>query len=854
MRAESAGHRRAISDNLAASPKTSSPFPVVSTDALSGVPRRRSTAPMQRCRNAIAAVRPSGFVRAGERVLARACALSRSLLPPLAVAALLATVTAGTHAQSQSGRVAVPANGTISAPAPATPVPASTTDGADGRTDRAAPAAAAPPRVAGRPRIGLVLSGGGGRGAAHLGVLKVLEELRIPIDMIAGTSMGSIVGAAYASGVPLKDLEAAIATISNRTLFSDTLPRQDQSPRRKQDDELPLFGPELGFANAALALPKGAVSGLGIEAVLRRLIANSNQATIEQLPIPFRAVATDIVTGQMVVFERGDVVAAVRASMSVPGAIAPAEIGGRMLVDGGLVRNLPVDVVRQLGADVVIAVNLGTPLLKRDQIGSILSISSQVVNILTEQNVQASLAQLGPDDVLVQPELGDYSAADFDNLIKTVPIGEAAARKVAPQLARWSMSPEAFAVLRGQRNALLEPLAATPVDEIRIQGLKRVNPEVIAAALETRAGRPVDPAALERDLLSIYGRGDFERVGYSLLEEHGRRVLAVDAVEKGWGPQYVRFGLGLSTDFSGDAYFNLLVSHRRTWVDALGAEWRNDLQIGRSMRYLSELYQPLDIAQRFFVAPRIDLGQRPLDVYQDRNRVARFSVRTVRAALDLGSAMGSYGEARIGLMRGFSDYELDTGLSTLVPDVTRFQLGGVNVRLRFDRLDNAAFPREGFAGSLDLMSSRTTFGASNDYTRWEASMLGASSLGRHTLRWAMKGGGRLGRQELPGYEMFSWGGFLQMSGYRTGQLTGRELVFGRLVYVYKLVDQPIFEGVHVGFSLEAARLRDGFFPGLVHAKSTSMFVGFDSPIGPMFVALGAAADGNRALYLFLGKP
>ncbi len=325
---------------------------------------------------------------------------------------------------------------------------------ADGRgkpdADSATPAA--------RPRIGLVLSGGGARGAAHIGVLKVLEELRVPVDCIAGTSMGSIVGGSYASGQRIDEMERDVALIKTETLAQDEPSRRDLATRLKESDRLSLFGPQFGWSADGLTLPKGVVTGVALEAVLRDLALARGESDFDQLPIPFRAIATDVVSGRMVVLGRGDLAVAMRASMSVPGAVAPVQLGEQLLVDGGLTRNLPVDVARSLCADVVIAVNLGTSLLKRDQISSGFSVAAQMLNILTEQNVQTSLAELRPQDVLIQPELGNFSAADFDGMPSTIPIGEAAARKVAEpadalQRARGSVrrAPRAAAAAGGGR-------------------------------------------------------------------------------------------------------------------------------------------------------------------------------------------------------------------------------------------------------------------------------------------------------------------------------------------------------------------------------------------------------------------
>src|SRR5437867_5499355 len=302
-----------------------------------------------------------------------------------------------------------------------------------------------------RPKVCLVLSGGGARGAAHVGVLKVLEELRVPIDCITGASMGSLVGASYASGTTVAEMEQILQGISTELLFKENPPRQEQTIRRKLDDRLDFVGPEIGLRDWELELPKGFVSGVQLETVLRYLTKAKGYRKFDELGIPFRAVATDLVTGKAVVFADGELANVMRASMSVPGAIAPAEFDGKILVDGGLTDTVPIDVARAMGADVVIAVNLGTPLAPRDQLNSILGISGQVINILTEQNVQLSLATLKATDILILPELGDFSASDFDHLPKTVPIGEAAARKVADRLSRLSLPPEEYAALRARQ-------------------------------------------------------------------------------------------------------------------------------------------------------------------------------------------------------------------------------------------------------------------------------------------------------------------------------------------------------------------------------------------------------------------
>ena len=704
-----------------------------------------------------------------------------------------------------------------------------------------------------RPKVCLVLSGGGARGAAHIGVLRVLEELRVPIDCIAGTSMGALVGAAYASGMSIADMETMIGTISTAKLFIERPPRDDQALRRKLDDRSILLGVEVGIKDGDVLLQKGVVTGVQLETFLRRLSMVSGYRKFDELPIPYRAVATDLVTGKPVVLAEGELPNVMRASMSVPGAVAPVEMGGRILVDGGLTNNLPVNVARAMGADRVIAVNLGTPLLSRDEIKSLVGVTAQMINILTDQNVAVSLASLGPQDVLIEPLLGDFSAADFDDLGRTLPIGEAAARKMEAKLAELAVSPAAYAAWREGRAAVPAP-ALQPVAEIRFRPMSRVDPQAMANLLEVQAGGALDPAALDRYMLRLFGTGDFEHVNYRILEEAGRRVLEIDAVEKSWGPNYLRFGLGLGSDFKGDSFFNLAASYRRTWVNELGAEWRSDVQIGRTGRFATEFYQPLRSRGDWFVAPRLEVERRSVDLFSGSQRIGRYDIRNADAGIDGGVAFGTFAEARVGVLTGSVHASLDTGPPELEPP-SRVRRGGITARVIVDRLDSADFPRAGYAGSANLFASTTALGADDQYTKWDADGAAYRSIGRHTFGVAGRLGGSMSGS-LPRYELFQWGGFLQQSGYPRGALMGERLTFGRATYAYKLVEQKLFEGLYAGVSLEAGRMDKPLVAGSPAGllKSTAAFLALDSPLGPLYLGYGWAADGNRSAYLFLGRP
>jgi NTE family protein len=721
-----------------------------------------------------------------------------------------------------------------------------------------APAEAAAKGASSRLRVGLVLSGGGARGAAHVGVLKVLEELRVPVDVIVGTSMGSIVGASYASGNSVADMEADVRSITVASLFTDKPPRADLPMRRKQDDESPYIVPELGVTKDGITLPKGVISGVSVEAQLRKLVKFADVHSFDRLPIPFRAIATDLGTGEMVVLKDGNLVTAMRASMSVPGGMAPVPIGGRQLVDGGLVRNLPVDIARSMGADVIIAVNLGTPLMRPDEVTSVLKVAAQMINILTEQNVRQSLSELKPQDILIQPELGSFSAGDFDNLPQTIPIGEAAARKVADRLQALSLPPDQYAALRKRQGPASTDTMISVVDEIRVEGTRRINPEVVLQSMYTETGKPIDRETLDLDLRRIYGRGDFENVSYNVEEVAGRRVLTIKVIEK---PEthYVRFGLELEADLGQRSFFNLYASHRAKALNRFGAEWRNDLILGRTVLLGTEFYQPLSERQYFFVAPQLRYLNRPLDLYIDDLQVAEYQDQLAVAQFDLGANFLQYGQARLGIVGGERRFSKQAGSISLPSS------GAVNVRsasfgLKLDQLGGASFPISGWTVEAGAYSSLRDFGADEPYNRWSAAATAAFTSGRHTLEVSASAGGKWGPRPIPAYDQFELGGFLKLSGLAPGQIRTQQVEFARLGYRTKLADIPLFEGMYFGASLEVARAlpvipvwEGKLVTEPVIIPAGALYVGIDSPLGPLYLGFGYANRENRAVYLYLGR-
>lgn len=717
-----------------------------------------------------------------------------------------------------------------------------------------APSAASPPAGVRRPRIALALSGGGARGAAHVGVLKVLEDLRVPVDCIAGASMGAIVGGVYAAGMPIEGMERIVTGIDWRSVFDDSPPRAELSVRRKAEDYRGLADPEFGVGRDGLALPKGLVAGVTLESLLRQLTQPVlDVSDFSRLPIPFRAVATDIVNGESVVLERGNLSRALRASMAIPGAVAPVEIDGRLLVDGGVTNNLPIDLARATcDAEVIIAVNIQTPLLRRQDITSAVGVLGQLVNLLGKGVVDRQLAGLTEADVLISPDLGDISAVSFERTPDAIRAGEAAARALSASLSRYSLPPQQYAQLRAQQASA--PVRLGTVDGIRFEGQQRTNPEVLRSMVQARPGALLTEPEIATDLRRLYGRGDFEHVDYRIVPEGDRRELVFGVQEKATGPGFLRFGLGFATDFRGGSQFNLRGSYRRTWLNSLGAELLLDAQVGRRNVLLGELYQPLAVDGRWFAAPYFSFESTRREFFVGDRSVAELRGNDSRAGIDLGVVFGTVGEVRLGVLGRRVRSRTMIGLP-LLPDDNE-SARGLRARLLVDRLDRPYFSRDGHLVSLDAYAwQRNDETGRGAYRRLEGRFDYAVSVGRHTWNLSLQGGSRLGT-DLPVFDAFSLGGPLMLSGYPLGRFLGEGMAFGRLQYFQRTYTLPrtLGTGVYAGVSLEAAKMARMLGavddPGTL--GSAAMFVGADTFLGPIYLVAGFGKDGNRAFHLLIG--
>jgi len=719
--------------------------------------------------------------------------------------------------------------------------------------------AAADPAV--RPRICLVLSGGGARGMAHIGVLKVLEDLKIPIDCIAGTSMGAIVGGLYASGMTAHDIDATMRSLDWQEAFHDAPPRRDLAFRRKQDDRNFLVRLPLGLKHGQILLPKGFIQGQKLQETLRQLtLPFSNSTDFDLLPTPFRAVATDLETGNAVLMDKGDLAIAMRASMSAPGVFAPVELNGRLLVDGGLAENLPVNVARAMHADILIVSDVSFPLQPRAALDSALSISNQMLAILVRKDSDRQKASLSPQDILIEPNLGSTPATDFTQPTAVIARGEDAARTAIAKLSGYGVGDGAYRDYLARRAARQPGLP--PIQFVRVDEQSKRYEKTIMAEMQTLVGKPLDLDQVGKHITDLYGLGNFETLDYTLVDQ-GRGAyqesgLEVRARRKSWGPNYLRFGLNLEDDFQGNSRYNAAARFVLSEINELGAELLTDVQIGSDPKIISEFYQPLDASRTWFVAPSARVEARDLPIYAKNIEVADFRDREAEADIDVGRNLGNWGEIRAGIHRTNGLTRVRFGDPKLVEQ--QYNIGEYFFKFSYDRLDNVHFPREGQTFNVSWDANRSNLGADVVSDRVQADWLMARSRGRNTvLLWTSAGStldGDFRPNALP--EFYSLGGFFNLSGLAPTSLIGPHYAIARAIYFRKIGrgGEGFFEfPAYIGMSLELGNTwehRGDFSVASAH-KDASLFLAFDTFLGPVYLGSGYDTTGTAAFYLFLGR-
>ncbi len=712
-----------------------------------------------------------------------------------------------------------------------------------------------------RPRVGLVLSGGGARGFAHIGALQAFEELKIPFDVVAATSMGAMVGGGYAAGLSAGQIRDITLAVDWGQMFAPRPDRQKLSWREKTDDREGLSPGELGWGPQGLKLPSEVVPSQELDMFLARVNHPFNSINdLRKLSIPFAAMATDLETGEKIVLSSNVTLSqAMRASMSIPGAFAPAEYRGRMLVDGGLVDNLPVAQAKTMGADVVVAINVGTPLSRREKLTSFVGIMGQMVNLLTEQNVQASLKELSDRDIYIAPDLGELSSGDFRRAKEIIELGYQAVMKYKDQLKAYSVDPLQYRQWTEARAEISTASNEHHLARVEVRGLKRVNPKRVLADIEIDSDKRVANDKIEDAARNIWALGDFQSVPFHFEPgPRGTEVLVFEPTEKDWGYSSLRLGGNIQTDFESAHSFNLLLAHTWGWLNTWGAQWRNEVQIGEVKRLATEWYQPLGDAGNWFVMPKISYEWEPFDVYGSRGDTALAEYRNER--LDVGVSLG-YEMPRLGRVEfnaGWLDNRTVLEIGNFDED-SRAQAAYVGIGVGIDTLDNPGFPKEGVwfnANAYRIIdpSLEDMKDLSDAFYTVEAGI--PVRLGKHTTLFLS---GKAGQAPQPG--SFHLGGVFNLSGSPYGRFSGNRMMLGRAMVYHDIsrVMRDLRMPLYVGASFEYGRAWDEDQYAQVFSsddswqKGASIFIASDSWIGPIYLVAGRTFGHSNAITFYWGR-
>jgi len=707
-----------------------------------------------------------------------------------------------------------------------------------------------------RPRIGLVLGGGGAKGAAHIGVLRVLDQMHIPVDCVAGTSMGALVGATFASGVPPAEIERRVLAVDwTRTV--GTAGARDQAPiNRKLQGSTYTNSLEFGFKGSRIRAPGGVLKSQEIEELLRNLVAGARYVDdFDNLPIPFRAVATDMMAGEMVVLGDGDLTVAMRASMAVPGAFSPVVIGERVLADGGQMRNVPVDIGRELCGDVIIAVSLSSPPPKPEDLDSALALATRSLDVMIEANGRAQLATLTDKDVSIVVPMGDIGSGSFERVPDAIPLGRAAALSKSAELARYALPEAEYKAWRASLSRdYQQPIR---VAGVRITGLDRVNSEYVrTGVIATRPGKEVSLGAIATDSSRIYALGDFQKVEYSVVNTPVDPTVEFRATEKSWGPDFLKFDLGLGFTAGGDFSFALLGEHTRTWLNPYGGEWRNTVQVGQDLLLRTSLYQPLEIRQRVFVEPYLEFDRNIEGLYVDGNKIGEFSFRRGFGQIDLGLNIGRVAQLRAGLRQGWAGADLQTGDSAALADLSTTHESDLVLQATYDTRDVVGLPSLGSLLTARYQSSGAWLNGEQSYQQAEGLVLKVIPFRGDVLHVFAAGGGELGGT-LPPYDLFAIGGINSFPGLERQQLRGTSYWISGTSYYRKLGDiqrlfgQALYGGLRLTAGDVAGRI-DDVNDGTILGAAVSL--SGRTPVGPFLVSLGSTNNGFWELQFAFGRP
>jgi NTE family protein len=700
-----------------------------------------------------------------------------------------------------------------------------------------------------RPRIGLALEGGGALGLAHIGVLRWFEERHIPVDYVAGTSMGGLVGGFYATGMSSAQLNALIEGLDWSQILGGVTPYEDLAYRRKEDKRAYPNTFVLGLREG-LSLPSGFNSGHQISLLIDRVtLPYYDVKSYDELPTAFRCVATDLVSGKPEVFDRGPLARALRATMAIPGAFTPVYDANKVYVDGGLVDNLPSDVVRAMGADIVIAVHLDIHPAGASDIKSIVNVLNQSVRVIVAESEMRGMAHA---DGVISVPLAEYGITDYRKSHSIIERGYEAAKQKDALLGKFALEEADWQEFLKGREGRKRTVAPVP-RFIAVQGTTNEDrARDIERFLAPLAGKPLDTAKLDRELTQLTGGGRYDTVGYRIEERAGQQGLLILVTEKSYAPPTIQPGIAIDGGQSEDV--NFTAAARLTFLDVAGfrSEWRTDFLFGATYGLASELYRPLTPTSKWFIAPRAEANDRAFKVYVRNDPAAVYRVDRANLGFDLGYGFGRFSEIRVGYEVGYLDSKLRLGTPQFAS--LNGRVGAARLRYLMDRTDDPVIPRRGFRTetnfhwydtSPNTTSAFPTLTATAEYFQPVSSMesIFLSANGGTTFKFANTG--------IP---QFFLGGPGILSAYGLNELRGNQFYYFRTGYLRDLWTLPPLLGkkVYAVGSYEFGKMygapNESRFPNDFAAGVMA-----ETAIGPIFAGASFGDTGHRKWFFQLGR-
>ncbi|TMM46873.1 patatin-like phospholipase family protein [Colwellia ponticola] len=711
-----------------------------------------------------------------------------------------------------------------------------------------------------REKIGLVLSGGGAKGTAHIGVLKVLEQHNIPIDYIAGTSIGAYVGGMYALGYETKDIETIMLSLPWSDSYSDFISRESLSYKDKQHRDRYNLSIRLGYNKGEFKVPHGLLLGQSAYQILQRSTDTiSAFVSFDELAIPYRAIASDIATAQMVVLDSGSINLAMKASAAVPGIVAAVNVNDNMLVDGGITNNMPIDVVKAMGADIVIAIDIGSPLTEQSELDNTMSVLNQLSTILTNNTSLAQKALLTDKDVLLRPAIDDLSTTDWSVMPQALLLGEQEALAQLPALKKLSVSDADYQAYRQQKKLKAKKWFDTlpkHIIALEIRNNSKVDNDIIKKHFDVEIGKELSKEALDLAINRVYALDKFEQVSVEFHDTEAGRELVLFTTAKSWGPNYFDFGLNIKSDLSERSITALNMSYLLTDISNHGGYWLNEVQLGWETLLASEFYQPLNRQQDVYSRAKFSFSLDKWEKTAQRNELKNEYYSAILGVgynylftgmIELG-AIAQTGKLSV-VASGEGDYDYDS-------------YGGF-LTFGYDTLNSINFPTDGNKLLIELKLLKDNYSPLLTAAEHDKAFTltfdwrGAIGFRNHTFV-GIASFATINNNTDFSVHVTELGGFLNLSGYQQDALIGVHKAFAAVVYQYDLGREvPGGSGlpIYVGTSIEVGNvwgLEDEVkYNDLI--SSASLYLGTDTSFGPAVLGIGFATGGEYSLFLSVGK-